>query len=264
MGQKLRDDKITILSHSAGNIILASGAYLTIGGQQYVTSSQLIVALPVMTASTRYFIYAVLSGGVPALVISQNVNSVGPVGFTSWKLVGALFADGSVTPVFGAFINIKGIPACGPFFSGFVNIATDGGTFNKANVVIDRTVVSIRGKMADFTLQFSMGAGTSSGAEHIVRSPANLAIDFNSIVTNSIAQVNADGGSGYIASSGLGKTADFCHHQTFNGWVIAFDQPSGSNATSTTTNQPNTTSWFISGRIKFPVVGLSDTPLEDL
>jgi hypothetical protein len=114
MGQVLRQDKTGQLTHSAGNIIMAasvaSPAYLTIGGRQYTVTSNLSVALPSMTANTRYQVFAVQSGGVVSLVISQNENSVGPAGFLSWKLVGSLYSNGMSPVAFGSFVNIKGTP----------------------------------------------------------------------------------------------------------------------------------------------------------
>jgi hypothetical protein len=115
MSQVLRPDKIGQLTHSAGNIIMAasaaSPAYLTVGGRQFTITSNLSVALPSMTANTRYQVFAVQSGGVVSLAISQNENSVGPAGFLSWKLVGSLYSNGLVSVGFGSFVNIKGVPS---------------------------------------------------------------------------------------------------------------------------------------------------------
>lgn len=115
MAQKLRDDKIGQLTHSAGNITMAASmanpAYLTIGGQQYKVTSNLVVALPAMSANTRYQVFAVLNAGVVELRISQNENSVGPAGFSRWKLVGSLIANGMSPVTFGSFVNIKGSPS---------------------------------------------------------------------------------------------------------------------------------------------------------
>jgi hypothetical protein len=91
MGSVLKSDKINELSHSVGTIFL-NNALMTIGARQYFTSS-ISVGLPSLSANSLYFIYAVLSGGVPQLVISQNPNSTGPIGFNVWKLVGAFRSD---------------------------------------------------------------------------------------------------------------------------------------------------------------------------
>lgn len=111
MGQKMLVDKIGILSHTTGVITLPSSV-LTIGGQQYLTSSinRTIATDVTLVANTLYMIYAVISSGSPELRISANVNSIGPVGFTGWKLVGAFYANAMSPVAFGSFINIQGAP----------------------------------------------------------------------------------------------------------------------------------------------------------
>lgn len=106
MGQILQADSIGALSHSSGVITLAASR-LTIGGQQYVTSSlnRTISTDVTMTANTRYQIFAVVSGGVVSLRISTNENSVGPSGFSSWKLVGSF--QSNRLSVFGSFNEIN-------------------------------------------------------------------------------------------------------------------------------------------------------------
>lgn len=112
--QKLRSDRIGTLTESAGIITLASTAarpsFFTIGGQQYKVTSNLTYTEATHTAVTLYYIYAVLSSGVVTLVRSTNVNSVGPAGFSAWKLVGAYYSDGLGGLGFGSFVSITGIP----------------------------------------------------------------------------------------------------------------------------------------------------------
>ena len=120
MGQKLYTDRIGALSFSSPNVILQP-SILTIGGQQYVTTSALNVSPTGLSAASLYMIYAVQTAGVVSLVLSTNVNSVGPSGYSSWKLVGAFYSND--TPAFGAFVNIEGPPECGavgftPTFNG--------------------------------------------------------------------------------------------------------------------------------------------------
>lgn len=103
MGQKLISvDTVGTLSHNSGIVSLAPSV-LTIGGQQYITGT-LNVTLPTLNVSDLYMIYVVLISGVPTLVISTNYNSVGPVGYTSWKLVGAFVS--TLALGFGQFIEI--------------------------------------------------------------------------------------------------------------------------------------------------------------
>jgi len=110
MGQRFLEDKITALSESSGTITLASGARLTIGGQQYVTAGALNVAADLSNANTRYQIYAVRNAGATELVVSSNENSVGPAGHNAWKLVGSYYSNGESTVAFGSFVNIEGSP----------------------------------------------------------------------------------------------------------------------------------------------------------
>lgn len=94
MPQVLRQDKIGALSHNAGAIDLGASV-LTIGGQQYSVSSlsRTITDDVTLAANERYQVFAVVFGGVAALRISTNENSVGPAGFDSWKLVGSFWTD---------------------------------------------------------------------------------------------------------------------------------------------------------------------------
>lgn len=100
MGQKLREDKIGNLSHNAGDIAMSassgSPAWLSIGGQQYRITSNLVRTITTdvtLTLQNLYYVYAVISGGIPVIRISTNVNSVGPSGFSSWLLIGAFYTN---------------------------------------------------------------------------------------------------------------------------------------------------------------------------
>lgn len=108
MGQRLQDDKIGQLSESGGTITLAP-SLLTIGGQQYSTES-LDVTADVTDPNTRYQVYAVRNAGVIELVVSENENSVGPAGYSAWKLVGSYYTNGLSLIGFGSFVNISGVP----------------------------------------------------------------------------------------------------------------------------------------------------------
>ena len=102
------------LVKSGSNIVLPAStvsiAYLKVGGRALSLTSQLSVAIPALTANTRYQVFCVAPLGVPALVVSTNENSVGPVGYASWKLVGSFYADGLASVGFGSFVTITGAP----------------------------------------------------------------------------------------------------------------------------------------------------------
>lgn len=110
MGQRLSLDTIGVLSHSSGTLSLAASK-ITIGGQQYITTAattRLISTDVTLVANTRYQVYAVISGGVVALRVSANENSVGPAGFTAWCLAGSFITGAAAA--FGTFVNITGRP----------------------------------------------------------------------------------------------------------------------------------------------------------
>lgn len=95
MGQKLKDDKIGTLSRSTTTFTMGA-ALLTIGGQQYRTTTNTTYVASGLVANRLYKVYAVRSSGNTILTASLNDNSVGPAGFTSWKLVGAFFTNSAV------------------------------------------------------------------------------------------------------------------------------------------------------------------------
>lgn len=101
-------EKIGQLTQVGGVISLAPSR-LTIGGQQYATGPLTLTA-NFAAQNTRYQIYAVLVAGVVTLVQSINENSVGPLGYTSWKLVGSFYTNSYSTPAFGSFVTIDGVP----------------------------------------------------------------------------------------------------------------------------------------------------------
>jgi len=134
MGQVLRPDYIPqLVKNTSTQIGLPSGSWFTLGGQQYYQGSDLSVGLS-MSANTLYFVYLVRSGGVNSLVYSVNPNSIGPAGYSLWKLVGAFYSNGLTSVVFGSFVNIEGTPITSVIshkavFGGCGTITSDEGTF---------------------------------------------------------------------------------------------------------------------------------------
>jgi hypothetical protein len=113
IGQRIKNEKIGSLSHGGG-IISLTASTVNVGGLQIDTDtlSRTISSDVTLVANTLYMIYVVLSSGTPTMRISTNVNSVGPAGFSSWKLVGAFYSNGITGSIaFGSFVNIDGAPA---------------------------------------------------------------------------------------------------------------------------------------------------------
>lgn len=104
-------DYIGALTDSS-SLVTLQPSLLTIGGQQYRTPT-LTTTLSGLTVGTWYMLYVVMSGSTPQLVYSSNFNSVGPSGYSRWKLVGGFFADSSST--LSTFVeNINESPKSSP------------------------------------------------------------------------------------------------------------------------------------------------------
>jgi hypothetical protein len=276
MGQKFKDDKIGTLSHSSGTITMtgSSSTYLTIGGQQYqVTSnlSRLISTDVTMAANTRYQIYAVVSGGALALRISANENSVGPAGFTSWKLVGSLMANQAAT--FASFLNIRGIPSSSLYSDGPLSLTSTGGGAAKGGTIVRDILLTQRiGNMVFHRMEYRQStAGTAGSGFYVI----NLPFDIDSQVSTSTdVTANYTAPAGVQASAwGEGTITDSTSrgHMWFRPYdtnsftaetEVAFTGanlwgPSGSYAM-------NNANYTFAGTITYPVQGWSNTPIEDL
>lgn len=204
MGQILLEDKIGALSHSSGVITLAASR-LTIGGQQYVTSSlnRTISTDVTMAANSLYMVYAVQSGGVVDLRVSANVNSSGPSGFTSWKLVGAFYSNGS--SALGSFVNIEGVPKTDYILGGSNTIGSQSTFPTKGNggaPPLDIMRWRRNGKIIETYHQYAHTvAGTAGGAGNYL-----LGLPFP---ISTIYSLNTDSYTGaggiYAAFSEIGK-----------------------------------------------------------
>jgi hypothetical protein len=111
MGSILRKEKLGQIAHSGGNITLGPSTF-NIGARQFVTTTTLSVPVGSPGVNALRYVYLVNNAGTPELVVSQNVNSVGPTSYNNWKLIAAFYADG-VSGAFGSFVNIKGEPSSG-------------------------------------------------------------------------------------------------------------------------------------------------------
>jgi hypothetical protein len=252
MGQKLRDDKIGTLSHSAGNILMAasvsSPVYLTIGGQQFKVTTQLSVALPAVTANTRYQVFAVQSAGVVSLVISLNQNSTGPTGYSRWKLVGSLMANATGSG-FGAFIEIKGKPR----FSGGSVINYTPIYTNMTISVTDHFSYTLDGEFIHVLGRYTKTGGAA--AQCSISLPTNLVVA--SRITTGVcfgqhAFLTASASDGGLISI-AGATELF---PSFSGASF------GGKLQGVNGNIPVNCPWSVDARV--PIQGFSNTPIEDL
>ena len=278
MSSLTRKDKIGTLSESGGNILLQA-SILTIGGRQYETTNQISVALPAMTANSRYQVYAVQTAGVVSLVISQNENSTGPVGYAGWKLVGSLFADGVGT--FGSFVTITGIPTSGIFNAG-PTVVTASTPPTKGTVTRDNVWCKQVGDEMEIRMEYAQTAGGSAGVGAYRYSlPNNEKIDLTRVTAGLIGTDGTDdewGESNHVGTfsftelvsadqSGFGPVVVYDEDTIAACFLSISDTPGTVVGVHSATGTPNYANVSVLMQLNFsfkvPIQGWTNTPIED-
>jgi hypothetical protein len=197
MAQVLFQDKIGTLSHSVG-ILSLTGSRLTIGGQQYITTTALsrtITTDVTLTLQNLYYIYAIRNAGNTELRVSINPNSIGPSGFTSWKLVGAFYTD--TTAAFSTFVNKTG----GDTIATFTKL-TGSGTYNTPTnaLAIKIRMVGGGGNGATSTAgNSSSGGGAGGYCEKIILNPSTT---YSYVVGGAATATTFSGGAVSLIANG--------------------------------------------------------------
>jgi hypothetical protein len=249
MGQVLKSDVLGTLAHNAGTLTLTS-ARLTIGGQQYsVTSvSRLISTDVTVTASTTYFVYAVISAGLVALRISTNVNSMGPSGFSAWKLIGAFLAND--TPAFGSFMNIEGTPRTQTNLRWTPSGASGFGTIGSPEMNYTRDG---RWLVCDFRFT----TGTVAAATAFITLPSGLVWDTAvwQQTTYNLGPMTNNSNVNFVHMFAASSNADRIFFNTSTG---ALGSAMNGNASPFASGQ------IESGQFRVPISGWGIIPLKDL
>lgn len=270
MAQKLFDDKIGLISHSGGIISLAASR-LTIGGQQYITSqiSRTISSDLTMTATNQYMVYAVRNSGNTELRISSNVNSIGPAGFSSWKLVGAFLTNSS--SAWGAFVTIEGVPTSETFLLGTISITATTTPPTKGTTLQDAHYVQRVGDRLIGTFKYRQNAAGSAGSgSYVIQT--GFTIDTGKVLTGNVGGAEAPVGDSFFTGGGanpiyngnstvLASPLGIIMSGQQNGDVVNTYDQFGTSAASTTfanTNQE----W--GGDYNVPISTWSRIPLKDL
>lgn len=259
MGSIVGPDKLGALTESGGTISLAAST-ITLGGQQYRTSTLNVAAVNATNNNLRY-IYVVLSSGSPALIISDNVNSVGPTGYTSWKLVGAFYSDGLGNP-FGSFVNIEGAPN-----SSFIRTPTA-----TANISF--------GSGGSLSCSWArMGSKMILNIVAIAGSGAGLVGDATFYIPTGVPNIDLSkvptgfGSYGTLGAATIHSASEWITVGTVvNGGadsVRLVSRSAGSLGNIVSQNLPATTWWNTTGdsmtlEFSAPADGWKDTPLKDL
>lgn len=262
MAQKLFEDSLGVLTQPA-SVVQLDGARITLGGQQY-NFDTVQESLPSLTSTTLYFVYAVLFSGSPALRISTNVNSVGPAGFNSWKLVGAFYSNGLSSVGFGSFVNIEGRPETEliPFtaiIKGVTSDPTEGGS------VVKESWFTRDGKDTIVKFSYTQATGGTAGSgQYYVPPPENLTID-SSVETTVSEQASRVRGSCAIASNGNERHGPALI-DVDNGGVQLYtgNETNVLNLWSSSVTSLANDNLDVSFIIRIPITEWSNTPLKDL
>lgn len=242
-----------------GGLVTVTNLLAKIGGQNHFKSS-LSVAFPAFTANNLYMVYAVLAApNTPALVISQNNNSVGPVGYTSWDLVGAFYANGLTVPTFGSFIDPNLPPSTGWIpFTGIVTatVAPTKGTISSELWLWRRD----KEKIDLFWDTVYVTAGVAGTGNYFYNMPLNLFISSTNF-----------GFSGNFVNF---KCGNFTVSTTGTGTLIGSIEAIATNALGATSYNGNllsatfaaysNTAHNLSLEVSVPIDGFTNKPLKDL
>ena len=258
----LRPEKLVSISIAGSALSLPASnsapIQVTVGGKGYYLTSGLSTTLSGLTAGTTYAVYLVPVSGSLSLVVSANMNSVGPTGYTSWKLVGGVIADSSSTGL--AIANVNGVPSTDPkAFTSTLSL------FGNGVIVASQ---SRRGKFIKIIGTLVVGSSAPTGIFSFSL-PSGLGADYS---TWALGLINADShqgvGTAHTYAAGKHFTANVIRNSTsantfyFYGDATAFGGPSG-DWTSTvpiTWASPNA----IEFELEVPISGWSSTPLINL
>lgn len=251
---RYKDDKIGQLTQGGSNINLGPSV-LTIGGLQYHTESTLTVAMPTLVANNRYQVYAVASSGAAILVISQNENSMGPAGYDSWKLVGSFYANGLSSVGFGSFVTITGKPSTG--LVSYLPVVTNlGAATGLISGLYERDGVNCKVQIKLFQNGIAGTGGSTVSFSTPINAPINLtALQFVQNNLKNYAQTYGVEIATQFFISGCALLANGS-----GASVVIEDLGTGgaySGSAFTATSEASI-------EVEFPVIGWSNTPIEDL
>lgn len=287
MGAALGLDRIGNVSHSSGILTLGNPAgrlfsTITIGGQQYRTGvlSRAISSDVTLLAGSLYMVFAVSVGGAVQLRVSSNLNSIGPSGFTAWKLLGAFYANGLGPVGLGSFVNIDGVPSTEEWIDGGpIPISATTTPPTKGTTTRDKMWWLRDGGNSFIRYEYM---GTSSGAangvgDYLWGLPPDQLIDPNKVFFNNAqigdssqdfpATVGTCTAGHFTVTAGTGVVRPFN-----NSSVRLFVVQTGSSANN---HRPigQTVNWFLVGGaanvaysadFRVPISGWFKTPLKDL
>ena len=227
-----------------------------VGGKQYYLTAGLSATISGLTTATVYAVYLVPLSGSLSLVVSSNMNSVGPTGYTAWKLVGGIVATSSSTGI--PIKNIHGPMASDSIAFTPVLLNTWTNVTLSGNYLINGESAEIRYRVAT--------TGTPTGGNLTLMIPPGLPVDNTKLLSAGDGHKVGYGGIYQQGISDINLEVFYNHisggaTSYFNAMYIS-SLLGGVGAVSPTapvaiSNHPDT----ILLMVKVPIVGLTSTPL---
>ena len=217
MGSIRTIENIARLTKASGTSVTLGASRVNIGAQQFPTTATLTLNTgtvgvggldAAIVASSVYYVYAVISGGVPALI--GSLNTALPSGYTQARKVGA-FTTGATSQVLEAFYYgqgavVEGIKTKVYTMSDFVNAT--GVTISSSFNTLDYFRVGENLRMRGQFLFTNASAGSDVGLFQMKIPLSNLTIADNGSSRNKYV-----GGS--IVDNAAGTAADVAGVFTF-------------------------------------------------
>ena len=263
---RLREFIGTITYNSGSQTINMESSSIKVGGRiLYSPLTQVSVPLGSLTGFGRYFVYAVRVNNILALTVSINPPSVGPVGFSAYRLVKAFRANESGS--FGVFYSsLSGRPKTVDSLNFTTNVTSTGTTptLGTSGSTFNRFEEDGRKMIYKFT-HYQAVAGTQGSGIYEYNLPFGN-VDISKNVVSPSSFIGGTLGRGIVAING--NSAHHCHcvvntQSTTDRIVLV--QMTGSPATKHGQFHGfGNPQLDVSFRAVFGNTSLSDTPLEEL
>lgn len=279
MSQFFGSENIAKLIKSGSTTVqLVAGSNIRVGGQFYKLANTLSCDLSTsgiggldtgsIAVNKLYMIYAVVNGSNQIeLIASLNVNSIGPTGYISWKLVGALLSD--YQSQIGSTVTIEGVPTSDVFADGPIPITGVTTDPTKGTIVRDTIRWGQIGDKMEIHFEYEQSAGGSTGSgTYLLELRGGFAIDSSKIDIGVTSRHNVIVGYGHMSNALDGIAAnsrettismyDSTHFQ------IATDEPTDSLDFFGSGGFAIVGQHRFSGKLTVPISGWSNIPLKDL
>jgi len=268
-----KQEKIGALTN-VGNVISLAASVLNVGGQQYTTTSNLTMTASGLTSNGLYMIYAVVESGAVKLVQSANVNSVGPAGYSAWKLVGAFYATWNGSISFGGFVNIEGVPESGLYLMGTTTWTANNIAPTKGTIVFDQFIGQRKGSLFLGEMNYAHStAGVANSGDYFLAIPfipnplphPHITAAFDSTAWNRETQT-AFIGHGHLSIQGTSRGPLYAFAKAPGDTVImnAHGNMASESSPGSSYYAFSQTNMAFKISFQYHVQGWTNTPLKDL